>query len=395
MKDDVVLAGLLRFMSLGEVLQMLGANASTGGLRIESKYASEPGVIYFSKGLPVHAKSVGISGIEAAHALFGWTDGGFEFLESETTNERTINQGLMEIIMDGARMLDDGQIKELGPDTTVGEVVPAGEIAPKPKFQGIPILRGPIRNQKHIVDEETFARGNTIKSRMKAPWLHVILKGYANMFLKHEGGQTRICRLGPGALVGHIPAFVKNESAESIDVIAAGQVDVGVFDPVILKSDFSKVSYQLRRLCQSLDRRWLQVTQMVVDSNKEEVDFSRFIINNTALIEQGAESKGAFLITEGQASVVRQMDGGFIPLARLGKGDFVGDVPFMGIGHEPNAATVMVTKNFRKNQIDLKHMQIEYDGLSMIVKSFVEHIANCVTITTMVAADMISPVKTD
>jgi len=116
MSANKVLAGSLKFLTLGEVMQILGGNASSGVLRIISRYANEPGVIYFRDGNPVNATCSGKSGLDAVYALFGWTDGEFEFHQEEVNVAPVINKSRMGIILEGLKMVDDGQIEKLGPD---------------------------------------------------------------------------------------------------------------------------------------------------------------------------------------------------------------------------------------------------------------------------------------
>ncbi|MEW5736397.1 MAG: DUF4388 domain-containing protein [Thermodesulfobacteriota bacterium] len=399
LKEEIALAGRFRFLSLGEVLQMLGTAGCTGELRMYSRYAREPGLVYFSRGLPVNARAQELTGIDALYSLFGWLDGEFEFYDTVTvTVERTINMGLMEIVMDGARLLDDGQVKVLGPDTGTAQDMPEAErpAKKKPKLKGIPIIRLPFRNQKLIALEDTFERGEVVAGRNGAgAFLCLILEGFANVFKESEGGQIRICRLGPGALVGNIPAVTKTGSGQSISAVAAGAVKVGVFDASKLNADFARMSYQLRRILVSLDNRFVQVSDRVVEANSPNTDFRAFAANARTLIPQGDRGAGAQLITEGSAFVVRRSEEGIVPLARLSQGDFVGHVPFFSIGHEPNAAEVLVTANFKGNHIDTDRMQAEYDLLSPIVKHFVDHLTNCVSVTTMVACDLIEPVGSE
>ena len=87
-----VLAGKLKFLSLGDVLQFLGSNSSTGVLIIKSKYAQTPGKIYFVDGNPVNASSGSLVGLEAANSLFGWDDGEFEFIDENVTCQRIIHK---------------------------------------------------------------------------------------------------------------------------------------------------------------------------------------------------------------------------------------------------------------------------------------------------------------
>ena len=110
MKDDVALHGDIEFLNLGDIIQLLGGNGSSGILRIMSPYAPEPGIIYFDNGNPINASSGTLTGLEALYSLFGWTDGEFEFTETTVKHERIITKGRMGIILDGLKLLDDGQI---------------------------------------------------------------------------------------------------------------------------------------------------------------------------------------------------------------------------------------------------------------------------------------------
>lgn len=400
MAPEVVLSGRLRFLSLGEVLQTLGTTAATGELKIKSRFAVEPGIIYFSKGYPVNAKAFSETGIDALYSLFGWTDGDFEFLDGMSiTAERTINQGIMEIVMDGARLLDDGQIKELSAETSPdGAAAAAAPETPqpekakqRPKLKGIPIIRLPIRNQQFIATETIIERGEELVGKKpNEAFMCIILEGFANVFKKTGDDPVRMCRLGPGALSGSIPGFNTRGSALSISAVAAGAIKVGLFDSGRLNADFAKLSYQLRRLFISLDNRWVQIADIMAATAQNGA--SQLIKKGRVFMSQGDKGAGAHLIAEGSAVVARNVGDGFVPLANCGKGDFVGQLPFISIGQEPNAASVFVTPNFKAVKIDTDRMQAEYDLASPIVKHFVEHISNCVSVTSMVACDSIQPI---
>ena len=99
MGNNAVLSGNLTFLSLAELLQLLGSNTSTGVLRITNKYASEPGVVFFVKGNPVHALNDKLSGLEAIFSLFGWSQGEFSFSEEGYEGQTTINKSRMAIIL--------------------------------------------------------------------------------------------------------------------------------------------------------------------------------------------------------------------------------------------------------------------------------------------------------
>jgi len=79
MNKNVVFSGKLDFLNLGELLQILGTNNSSGILRITSKYAESPGLIYVNNGNTVDASNGSLSSVDALYSLFGWIDGEFEF----------------------------------------------------------------------------------------------------------------------------------------------------------------------------------------------------------------------------------------------------------------------------------------------------------------------------
>ncbi|MBW2514350.1 MAG: DUF4388 domain-containing protein, partial [Deltaproteobacteria bacterium] len=114
MKEEK-LKGNIKFLNLGDLMQLLGGNGSSGILRILSTYAPEPGIIYFDNGNPINASCGMLSGLDALYSLFGWTDGEFEFTTTAVTSERVITKGRMGIILDGLKMLDEGKIERLGP----------------------------------------------------------------------------------------------------------------------------------------------------------------------------------------------------------------------------------------------------------------------------------------
>src|SRR4030042_4740078 len=95
------LSGDLQFLGLVDLLQLLGANGSSGALRIQSKYAAGPAVVYFAKGNPVDASSESLKGLDALYALFGWTEGEFEFRKDSIERIKTIRNSRMEVLLDG------------------------------------------------------------------------------------------------------------------------------------------------------------------------------------------------------------------------------------------------------------------------------------------------------
>ncbi len=126
MPGNVAFAGNLSFLNLGELMQLLGTTGGTGTLYISSKYTSQQGVIYIENGNPIDAANGAKTGLDALFSLFGWIDGQFEFIQEDITCQKVITKSRMEIILDGLRLLDEGQIEVLGPATVESETEPTG-----------------------------------------------------------------------------------------------------------------------------------------------------------------------------------------------------------------------------------------------------------------------------
>ena len=157
MAQGVVLSGNLEFLNLGELLQLLGNNGGTGVLRLVSKYAKEPGLIYIDKGDPVDASSADRTGLDALYALFGWIEGEFHFNEENVDRKNVINKNRMEIILDGSRLVDDGKVEKLGP-VSFKKADPNGS----GRKQALPVIKGPFVDYMYVVDEEEFHEGDDI-----------------------------------------------------------------------------------------------------------------------------------------------------------------------------------------------------------------------------------------
>ena len=115
MSTKIDLSGSLSFLALGDLLQLIGSNGSTGTLQITSKYSQEPGYIYFQKGNIINGSTPSLKGLDAVYSMFGWIEGEFEFSSEEVQVKKLINESRMGIILDGLRMVDDGKTKKLGP----------------------------------------------------------------------------------------------------------------------------------------------------------------------------------------------------------------------------------------------------------------------------------------
>jgi CRP-like cAMP-binding protein len=381
---DFVLAGNLNFLSLGDILQLLGSNASTGVLRITSRYAQDMGLIYFHNGNPVNASVGSLSGLDAVNSLFGWLDGEFEFIEEKVDGENVIKKSRMQIILDCLRMLDDGQIEQVGPVTFTKK-----SSHPSDSLSNRPIIRGPLIDYTYIVDEEEVRAGNKIVGEGKhGGWLWVILEGTAEIIRETPQGPLKLLRIGEGAFIGSIASFLLLEgSVRSAAITAINNVLLGVLDLRRLSADFLRMSNQFRSLLISLDKRLKQVTNMAVDIKLENIKIEEFINGKAQMFMQGEHVGNLFTITEGEAHIVRNTENGYVPLANLYQGDFFGHLPFLDIGQEPYSASVFGSKDLKISEMDPKILEQEYKQLSSTFKNFIEHLANCILVTSMLACE--------
>jgi len=381
---DFVLAGNLNFLSLGDILQLLGSNASTGVLRITSRYAQDLGLIYFHNGNPVNASVGSLAGVDAVNSLFGWLEGEFEFIEEKVDGKNVIKKSRMQIILDCLRMLDDGQIEQLGPVTFTKK-----SSHPSDSLSNRPIVRGPLIDYTYVVDEEEVRAGNKIVGEGKhGGWLWVILEGTAEIIRETPQGPLKLLRIGEGAFIGSIASFLLLEgSVRSAAITAINNVLLGVLDLRRLSADFLRMSNQFRSLLISLDKRLKQVTNMAVDIKLENIKVEEFINGKAHVFTQGENVENLFTITEGEAHIVRNTENGYVPLANLYQGDFFGHLPFLDIGQEPYSASVFGSKDLKISEMDPKILEQEYKQLSSTFKNFIEHLANCILVTSMLACE--------
>ncbi len=384
---DRVLSGSLDFLCLAEILQLLNANGTSGILVLKSQYASEPGVFYFHEGNPINAVCPDKKGVDAAYALFGWTEGEFEFARRDVKTERIIRQGVMELILDGLRMLDDGQIERLGPEEFEFEVV--DELAVEDEFAYLPLVKRPVSNYGYVVNEEEIQAGEyIIKEGMHGNWISLVLEGSADIIKNTPKGEVRVCRLGSGSFVGNISSMLSKSSVRDASLIAATDTTLGVLDLQRIHSEFALVSREMRQLAISLDQRLKRLTDRVMEMYLGQLKPEEFVKDRKPVLPQGKEGEGLFEITGGSVSIVRKTKKGVRPFFLLGKGDLVGHVPFVNIGHEPHNAIVLGTEDCQLKPVDVEALTQEHQSVSSMIRGILDHIATCLSVTTSIACDI-------
>ena len=382
MNKNVVFSGKLDFLNLGELLQILGTNNSSGILRITSKYAESPGLIYVNNGNTVDASNGSLSSVDALYSLFGWIDGEFEFCMEDVDKKNVINKNRMEIILDGTRMVDDGKIEKLGPVSFKEKSETDQE-----KKALLPLVKGPIVDYMYVIDEEEFFEGDEIVFEGNyGNWMWVILDGIVDITKETPKGTLNLISISNGSFVGSIASFLSEGNVRSATVVARGHVQLGMLDSQRLSGEFAKMSSELRSVVKSLDKRLKQVSNNAIDLYLNKNYFDKFIKNKKVVIKQGKSEDRAFTIAKGDVVIARKTDKGFVPLSNIGKGDYFGNIPFINMGHEPHNAFVFSSKDLKLNPIDLKKLQQEHDSLSSTFKNIIENIATCISVTTLLAS---------
>lgn len=383
MNDQVILAGNLDFLNLGDLMQLLGGNGSSGTLRLLSRYASGPGFIYFENGNPINASNGKLVGLEALYSLFGWTEGEFEFTRENFNKERLITKSRMGVILDGLRMLDDGQIEKLGPATMGGKEDDATDIQ-----GGIPMIRGPLVDYMYIVEEEDFYEGDAIVEEGKhGSWIWVILEGVVEITKEAHTAPLPIMRVSDGSFVGSMASFLVQANTRNATATALGNVQLGVLDSQRLAQEYSRMSPEFRNFIISLDRRLRQVTNRCVEIHDRTVNIDDYVKNKKPVIRQGNPEERLFQIRQGRVSIVKETEAGQVPLIQLQQGDFCGHVPFIDHGLEPDGASVLATDDFKVAALDAVKLKQDFDRASSMFRNIIQNVAACIAATSVVACN--------
>jgi len=384
MKNNIAISGSLTFLNLSEVFQLLGSNASTGILRIISRYEENPGIIYFLKGNPVDAVCGSLSGLDALFPLFGWTDGEYEFSLEPVEKKIQIRKNRMEVILEGLKMLDEGMIDRHNPLSYGSKKLSIN----RKSSTDLPIIKGPLVDYMYVADEEDYQDGEIIIQQGKhGDWSWVVLSGIVELLKETPKGPIPILRVGTGSFIGNIAAYQIKNTVRAYSAVSVGEVQLGVLDSQRLSQENAKFSHGLSRVIISLDKRFKQCSNRLTDQLIKKKQSDDVTKEKKPIIKQGENKEEAFLIDEGTAFVCRKTDkGNNILLARLEDGDFIGKIPFLDLGHEPFSASIYASDDLKFKSLNLDDLQKEYDHLSTTIKNMIENTSAIIsTITTMLS----------
>lgn len=379
MESNIVLRGSLKFIGLGELLQLLGGNASTGTLKLTTDKMPEPGRIYVVDGNPVNAEAGKHEGLEALNRLFGWIDADYEFIDEPVTCKGTIKKSRMEIILDALRMLDDGEIEQIG-DTKDKEKASAVS----DDTSGIPVIKGPLVDYIYVVDEEEYPAGKEIVYQEKyGNWFWVVLQGKVEVIRLMPEGRAPITRLTDGAFIGSIGSFMRKGNVQrSASVVAVTDVQLGVMDYDMLFKEYSELSPIFKLILASIDHRLRQITTKCGKALLHQSISAENSLDEFEPFRQQDDEDGVYQIKKGRAVVVRQINSGSLELCQLSTNDVVGHIPFLSTSHEPHSASLYVSADFEYEPIDLKPVRKEFDQMTQTFKNLIQHTTSSISVTT-------------
>jgi CRP-like cAMP-binding protein len=387
MASEPEIAGKISFLNLGELLQLLGGSSATGTLRITSLHRTDPAVIFIDNGNPVNAACGGSSGLETLFSFFGWTEGRFEFFQGPVACEKTIKKGRMELILDGLRLLDEGKIEVVGPKPETAAEPAAGALPARPEAPAL--IRGPLVDYSYVVDEESFFDGDEIvREGAHGNWIWVILEGVAEIVKATPNGSLKLMRIGDGAFLGSIASLLSGDSVRYTAAVASGSIQLGMLDSQLLSNELANLSTDFKSLLRSLDNRLRLVTTSAAEAFARARQAEDPFRDKRLVIREGQNEDRLFRIREGEAVVARAAPRGHQALARLRKGDFFGHIPFLTIGHEPFAAAVFASADLKLATVDSRKLEAEYRRLSATLKNIIEHLAACISATTLITVNL-------
>ncbi len=389
MTGTSVLQGDLSFISLSDVFQLLGGNNSTGVLEVKSPYVPSAATVCFRDGDPIDASNGNAKGVEAVNSLFGWMEGTFTFHLRPVQAPRTIKKSRMQIMLDALRLLDEGEIEQVGPIQKVDKQSEMPKGIGSVPWKSMPVIRGPVIDYMYVVEEEEFADGNPVVSEGRhGNWIWIILEGELEVLRETPKGLITVARLGPGSFIGTFMIFLFEGSIRSADVRAIGNVRLGLLDTQRLYAEFASLSSEFRNLLFSLSRRLIRTSDRVVDlyCGIKKAPFT--IKDKKVFLKAGTTHEEIYTLSSGEACLVYNTKKGGLPLISLERDDFFGNLPFINTGQEPYGASVLATEDLEVGRIDPAKLQTEYSRLSLTFRSLMETLCTSISVTTQIACHL-------
>jgi signal-transduction protein with cAMP-binding, CBS, and nucleotidyltransferase domain len=258
-----------------------------------------------------------------------------------------------------------------------------------PGHQNHPFIEGPPVDYLHVVDEESFERGQAIVEQGRfGNWIWVILDGTADVVRHTASGKHTVARLGPGAFIGSVSTLISPNHNRRASVIARESVLLGVVDTQRLIAEYERMTPEFRKVLWGLNDRFHRITDRAVQMQTGNFSTKNFILDGVPLLPRAQRATGLYVLADGQASVMGGHDTAPVPLINLYKGDIFGNLPFVNLGQEPERATVVGNSEVRKIPLRLDPLQKEFEKLSATFRNLLVNIADGIAQTTDAIHDL-------
>ncbi len=379
MSKNIALSGDLQFISLADIFQILGGSNRSGTLKLMRPDGLSAGVIYFVDGNPINAMNGSVYGIEAINKMFGWMEGRFELCDERVQVEPIINLGSMRIVLDALRLLDEGAIERLGPDSRSSEFH-LNHLS----ISNNSVIKGPPIEYAYFLNEERFADGEKIVGEGdEGNWIWVILEGTVRVSRETPDGPLTLGLLGEGSFIGTFTSFEYWKNARFATVTAVGNVCLGVFDFVALYARYCALSRDFQKLLLSLTTRMKKINDRMMAPSTQYQPVSMLPDGTESMFEAERLSHEVLSITNGEAYLFGKEAKSDKLLFVLEKGDLLGKLPFYDIGQEPHCATVMASKDLETQKINTDSIMKEYARLPRVLRNMINNVSTCVAKTTL------------
>jgi hypothetical protein len=259
----------------------------------------------------------------------------------------------------------------------------SGLLSSVPGRQERPFIEGPPVDYLHVVDEESFEKGQAIVEQGRfGNWMWVILDGTADVVRHTTKGKLKVARLGPGAFIGSVSTLVSRNHSRQASIIARESVLLGIVDTQRLLAEYDRMSPEFRKVLWGLNDRFQRTTDRAVEMRTGNLSTKNFILDGIPLIPMAQRATGLYVLADGQASVMGNRNCDSVPLINLYKGDIFGNLPFVNLGQEPERATVVGNSEVKKIPLRLDPLQSEFEKLSATFRNLLVTIADGIAQTT-------------
>jgi CRP-like cAMP-binding protein len=284
----------------------------------------------------------------------------------------------MGIILEGLKLKDDGKIETIGPDSLPGVSQPLG-----PSGEEIPLVKGPLVDYMYVVDEEDFFDGEPIVEEGRhGNWIWVILEGVVEIAKETSTGTLPIIRLGSGCFIGSLATFLVHGNIRAASVMAVGNVQLGVLDSQRLAQEYAGLPRAFRHLLVSLDRRLKATTTRVMAVRTGNQLVNPNLGDLQPLVAQSDDCEEMLqVIRSGDVWVHRDAPKP-LTLAKLGRDDFFGHLPFLHLRQEPEFAGIYAEGGVETESVPVAPLKKAYAEMSLTFKNIVDNVAACVSVTT-------------